>query len=238
MRICNEGHKARSLYSVISMIVFVGLILTGCTEDKNSKVYRVGVISGAPFFATTVDGFKFKMEELGYTERKNIIYEVHTVSTNDVKATEKSLNKLVGDKVELIFAFPTGSALKAKAATRNSGIPVVFSGATLEGNNLVESAREPEENITGVRAPTPDMSVKQLEILLRKVPKLKSILLLHNPNYVPSVEALAALREAAGPIIGVGLVVKSITSVEVDQGSKEFGRYKSSRGIRRDISNA
>ena len=206
--------NAKFLISALVAILSLGLFLTGCTDEKENKVFRVGVLSGAPFFATTVDGFKSKLTEQGYIEGKNIVYDIYTISTNDAQATKEVLNKLVADKVDLIFTFPTGSVIAAKAATHNSGIPIVFTGAILEGNDLVESARKPGANITGVQAPTPEMSVKRLEILLRMAPHLKNILLLHNPNYTPSVAALAALRATAGPVLGVKLLVKSITSVD------------------------
>ena len=212
MPIGNLCHNTKYLIAAATTVVLASL-LSGCAEQEG-KIFRVGILSGAPFFATTVDGFKAKMTEQGYVEGKNIIYDVHSVSINNALTTKETLKKFQSDDVDLIFTFPTGSALAAKAAARNSGIPVVFTGATLEGNDLVESTRHPGGNITGVRAPTPDMSVKRLEILLRIAPYLKHVLLLHNPNYIPSVEALAALRAAADSILRVNLMVESITSVD------------------------
>ena len=108
------------------------------------------------------------MTELGYTEGKNIVYDVQKTNV-DIDAYKKITQKFVQDKVDLIFVFPTEAAMEAKAATQGTNIPVVFDLAftDVKGIDLINSVREPGGNITGVRFPSVDIASKRLEILTR-----------------------------------------------------------------------
>ena len=196
----NTRQNSRGMWkSLLLGLVVLSLLLSGC-GGQQTKVYRVGILSGLNFFAASADGFKAKMAELGYAEGKNITYDLQ-VTNIDPAAEEKILQKFVADKVDLIFVFPTEQALLAKAATQGTNIPVVFALAPLEGVDLVKSVREPGGNITGVRLPSPELAARRLEILLQIAPGAKRIFLPYMRGYptVPAqLEALRPLAEAAG----------------------------------------
>ena len=147
----------------VTLLIIGCVFLSGCVGQK--KVYHVGILSGAPPFNDVGDGFKEGMTELGYIEGENIIYDFQKLS-GDPGEINQILNKFVEDEVDLIFAFPTEPALIAKTSTQGTGIPVVFAMGTIEGNDLVESLRQPGGNVTGARYCGPDMFVKTLEFLL------------------------------------------------------------------------
>lgn len=176
-------------------------ILTGCaSQTAESKVYRVGVLSGLNFVADITDGFKAKMTELGYVEGQNIVYDVQKTDF-DMAAYQRILKKFVDDKVDLIVVFPTEATLEAKAATQGTDIPVVFTFALIEGMGIVDSVREPGGNITGVRYPGPDVAVKRFEIMRQLVPEAKQMVVPYQKGYpivVPQLEALRPVAEAAG----------------------------------------
>lgn len=134
-------------WAISIMAVMLSLLLSGCGEKK-PKVYRVGILNGFTTFSGIADGFKTKMTELGYVEGQNIIYNLHEVDGGSAEE-QRVLEKFVVDAVDLIFAFPTGSAIAAKAASQGATIPVVFAMANLEGTNLIENLRQPGGNITG-----------------------------------------------------------------------------------------
>ena len=187
---------------ILVCVVIVSLLLSGCSAPA-PKVYRVGILlSNLAIFAPTADGFKAKMTELGYVEGKNIVYVTQKASTAD---QESAVKKFVADKVDLIFAFPTGGALAAKAATQGTNIPVLFANANIEGVDLVKSAREPGGNITGVRYPGPDLTVKRFEILHELAPQAKRMWV----PYRNDAEIVKAQLEALRPVAaaaGVTLV--------------------------------
>lgn len=187
------------------------LLLSGCNLIP-TRVYRVGVIGGVEAFAAIASGFRDKMTDLGYIEGQNIIYDVQ-VANLDPATTRRILDRFITDGVDLILAFPTEPAVAAKAATQGTDIPVVFSIAGTEGNDLIESVRTPGGNISGVRYPGPDLVVKRFEILHELVPDLKHLYIPYDPYYPNGPPALDALRPVAAAH-GVTLVEAPVTTVD------------------------
>jgi putative ABC transport system substrate-binding protein len=211
-----QGNKG--IWLALAMLMMGCLFLSGCGA-QTSKVYRVGILNGFAPFGGIEDGFKAKMTELGYIEGQNIIYDVRDV---DIDAGEEqlALEQFVADEVDLIFVFPTGSAIAAKTATQGTDIPLVFAMAGVEGNNLIESVRQPGGNITGVRAPGPEVAVKRFEFLLEILPQAKRVYAPYNENYPANRPTLEVLRPVASSL-GVTLVEAPVTSVEGIQADLE-----------------
>jgi putative tryptophan/tyrosine transport system substrate-binding protein len=169
--------------------------VSGCGEKK-PKVYRIGILSGAEPFVDIANGFKTKMAQLGFAEGTNIVYDLQ--KSNFDPAAEKSiLKKFISDKVDLIFAFPTEQAVAAKEAALKTNIPVIFAMAGIEGNTLIKSVREPGGNITGVRFPGAELTVKRFEFLRELAPHATRILLAYDRHYPTAPSSLEGLRAAA-----------------------------------------
>lgn len=199
-------------FLVLALLVVVWMVVNGCSRKAHEgKVYQVGIISGAEGFVTIADGFKAKMAALGYLEGENIVYDVQQLNA-DPEGEKRAAEKFVQAKVDLILAFPTGPALAAKTAARGTDIPVVFALAGIEDNNLVQSVASPGGNITGVRFPGPELTVKRLEILHELVPQARRILLLYDPDYSTIPTALSELRPAASSL-GLTLVEEPVKDV-------------------------
>lgn len=196
--------------------LLITLLVSGCQAEP-PKVYRVGILNGFPPFAEIADGFKAKMSELGYVEGQNVVYDVQTPNF-DPAEEERILKQFVTDDVDLIFTFATEAAIATKVATQGTEIPVVFAFGVLEGNDLIESVRQPGGNITGVRFPGPELSVKRLELLHQIAPQAKRVAVIYNANYPANPSQLEALRPAAASW-GLSLVevpVKSVADIEAD----------------------
>jgi putative ABC transport system substrate-binding protein len=198
-------NKIQNWWTILLWIVMVSLLLSGCGASK-PKVYQVGILIGSPEFSAVAEGFKAKMAELGYVEGENIVYDTQSVDqTVDPAEVKRVVEKLVADKVDLIFTTPTESAVMAKAATQD--IPIVFTYAGLEGSDLVESVREPGGNITGVRFPGPEQISRRLDLLLEVAPEVERVWIGYDKNYPNTAPALETLRPLAE--------LKGITLVEV-----------------------
>jgi putative ABC transport system substrate-binding protein len=181
---------------LLALLAASCVLLNSCGEKKQQKVYRVGILSGLDYMASTADGFKAKMAELGYIENENIIYD-HQKTDFDMVAYKRILGKFVADKVDLIFVFPTEASLEAKAAAQGTNIPVVFAVANIEDTGLVNSVREPGGNITGVRYPGPDLAIKRFEIMRELAPTAKRMWVPYQRGYPIVNSQLKVLREAA-----------------------------------------
>jgi putative ABC transport system substrate-binding protein len=205
----NFQSKTRTGWTIITIFVVLSLLIGGCAAQK-PKVYRVGVLSGLEYFANITDGIKSKMTELGYVEGTNIVYDVQKTGI-DIPAYQKILKKFVDDKVDLIIAFPTEAVMEAKAATKGTKIPVLFAFVPIEGMGIVDSVRKPGGNITGVRLPGADLSVKRFEIMLELVPEAKTIYVPYLKDYPIVPPELDSLRPAA-KAAGVTLIEAPVAS--------------------------
>ncbi|NJN66328.1 MAG: hypothetical protein HC884_06245 [Chloroflexaceae bacterium] len=176
-------------------LALVPLLANGCGAEQ-PRVYRVGIFAGTGAFGEITDGFKAGMAELGYIEGQHIVYDFQEV-TDDPDQDRRRLQHFVDTQVDVIFVSPSGPTLSAREVTEGTNVPVVFAYAGIEGNNLVQSVREPGGNITGVRFPGPEQISKRLEILLELAPQVRRIWVgydLNNPNTPPTI---AALRQFA-----------------------------------------
>jgi len=201
--------KYQRNWVVFTYVIVIALLLSGCGVSPAPKVYHVGIL-GVASFPDATTGFKAQMTELGYVEGENIVYDEQVF---DPATSEGILKKFVADKVDLIFAYSTASALAAKAATQGTNIPVVFALVTIEGNDVVESQRQPGGNITGARFPAPEITAKRFEILLEIMPQLKRLYVTYDVKYPTAKSVLGALRPVAEDA-GVTLIEEQITKAE------------------------
>ena len=189
----------RKTWPILVLMVIVTLLFSGCGVTP-PKVYRVGILSGLDVFATTVDGFKAKMTDLGYIEGQNITYDVQKTNS-DREAEKRIIGQFVTDKVDLILVFPSEAAVTAKAVTAGTNIPVVFCQTNIEGTDLIKSVSEPGGNMTGVRYPGPDLAIKRFEILHELAPKAKRFWVPYSsstPIVPPQLEMLRPVAAKAG----------------------------------------
>jgi len=209
----NQSKLLKSrLNKIFTAFLIIACVFTSGCSEKKEKVYHVGIVSGLDAFIKIANGFKAKMAELGYIEDRNIVYDLQGLDS-DPAGEKRVARKFVEDKVDLIFAFPTGSSFAVKAAAQQTNIPVVFAMAGIEGNNLVESVPKPGGNITGVRFPGPEMTVKRLDILHELVPQANRIYIIYDPNYPNAPTSIEQLRTASRDM-GLVLVEDPINNLE------------------------
>ncbi len=195
-------HKGLSFKPIlmVTLLIAVVVFFGGCGE----KTYKVGILSGLDFMAGSIDGFKAKMTELGYIEGKNITYDIKK-SNFDIAVYQSNIKKFIEDKVDLIYVFPTEASLEAKTLTEGTNIPIVFSVANIENNNLVKSITEPGGNVTGVRYPGPEIALERFEIMHEMAPQAKRYWLPYQRGY-PIIKAQMDLLNPAAEAVGVTLI--------------------------------
>jgi putative ABC transport system substrate-binding protein len=186
--------KFQPASSIVCISIFIFFFLNGCT--KSVKVYNVGILCDLDYFCSTIDGFKNKMTELGYIEGKNIVYDIQK-SRSDTNLVRKIIMKFIENKVDLIFVLPTEAAAEAKKVAKGKNIPIVFAQANVEGKNLINRIKEPGNNITGVRYPGPDLTLKRFQLMCELFPKCHRMLVPFKRNQAIIQNQLAVLRPVA-----------------------------------------
>ena len=210
----NYLNKSRYVWVLLTWLIVISMLLSGCGNAAQKKVYHVGIF-GFQAFGQIADGFKARMAELGYIEGQNITYDVQfwNAAVDTPAAGTQQLQKFVSDKVDLVFSFPTEQTVLANEATKSTGIPLVFCFAGLEGNDLVKSVTEPGGDITGVRYPGPETTGKRLELLTQVAPDAKRIGIVYQVGYPTTIPAMNVLRPLAVKL-GVSLVEIPVSSLE------------------------
>jgi len=201
------------------------LLLSGCgssetnSDSSNSreKTYKVGVtqIVEHPSLDAALEGFKKALKDAGL----DVKYDVQ-FAQGDQNNNQTIANNFVGDKVDLIFANSTPSALGALNATKE--IPIVFTSVTDPvGAQLVKAMEEPGENITGTTDTHPD-AIPNMVNFISEQTEGKSVGVIYNSGEQNSVAQINLVKKATESK-GIKLVEATVAnSSEVKQAAESL----------------
>ena len=179
-----------------------------------AKVPGIGFLSGQSPSNSPArrEAFQQGLRELGYVEGKNITIE-YRWAEGKFDYLPALAAELVRLKLDLIVTGGPQATRPAKQAT--STIPIVMAlDPDPVGNGFIASLAQPGGNITGLSSLAPELSGKQLELLMETVPKLSHVAVfgtLTNPGNAQS------LREAelAAKTFGVKLQYIDVLNIDV-----------------------
>lgn len=209
-------------------IVLAGmLLLAGCNSSKEtsgstekgaaSKVYKIGITQFAehPSLDAATDGFKKALKDKGIKAK----FDEQNAQA-DMNNTQTIANNFVGNKVDMIFANATPSAVSALNATKD--IPILFTSVTDPvGAGLVKAFDKPGKNITGTTDNHPEATGKTINFITDEI-KAKKIGVIYNSGEQNSEVQVKAVKELAEKK-GAKLVTVSVsTSAEVKQAAESL----------------
>ena len=156
-----------------------------------------------------VDAFRKRLRELGYTEGKNLIFELRELD-GKVDQLPAIMREIVQSNPAVIVTH--GAALQAaRAATATIPVVVAVGGDAVIGGYAVSLAR-PGGNFTGNAMILSLVFEKNIEILHEIVPKAGRVALLTNPQRAgyeagkKAFEAAAATRHLKTVIVHASVV--------------------------------
>ncbi len=149
------------------------------------KVWRIGFLTPRsrptpPGHDAFSDAFMRGMNELGYSEGKNLDVEWR-YAEGDYTRLAGFANELVGMNLPVIVTYGTAAARVLQKTTTTTSI-VVAAAVDLVGAGIVASLARPGGNITGFSVIDVDISAKQLQLLKIFLPKLSRVAVLLNPG--------------------------------------------------------
>ena len=209
----NSQKKSRQIWGLLSGVLMIALLISGCGGQPESKTYRVGLLSGADSFDGVFDGFKAQMAELGYVEGENISYDYQAAGGDEEKMAQLA-RQFVVDKVDMILTTSTGAAKAAQTATAGTDIPVLFTVIQDPvGVGLVASLRNPGANLTGVSRPPVEYLGKRVEFLKQMAPDVATLWIIYDPDYSTAPSSVPAVKAGAASM-GVKVVETHAKSSE------------------------
>lgn len=202
------------LFAIFLMIIgVVVFLLIYQSEEKSSKIYRIGLLQMVSTANANMDGFKLGMADLGYREGENVTYEYFNAEGN-LDALNEQAKKFAAEKMDLIFTNTSPATQAAKDATAGTLIPVVFSMvADPVRAGFVASIQTSGNNLTGTSCAYIDIAGKRLEILKEAFPQIKKVLVLYrigDKSGEPSAEEI----KKAGQKLGIQVIVKPVEKSE------------------------
>ena len=161
------------------------------------KIPRIGYLAAAPLSAIPqrIEEFRQGLHELGYVEGKNIVIEW--------RSAEGKANRFPGLAAELVRlkvdAIVTGGPTATRSAKEATvTIPIVMAQDNDPvGNGFVASLARPGGNITGLSTLSPEISGKQLELLMEIIPRLSRVAVFGNSTIPGNAQTLREVELAA-----------------------------------------
>ncbi len=175
------------------------------------KIYSIGSLNTADQFITAFDGFKARMEELGYRDQHTIRYQYYNAKGN-FELLDTLAQKLVQDKVDLIVTSSTSATVAAAKATEQSRIPVLFLSA---GNpqRLVKSYSGSGNNLAGISSASLELVEKRFALLKELAPSANRVVVPHYPQGTNYKSNISETRAAAARL-GLELVEINFMSIQ------------------------
>ncbi|WP_046863528.1 ABC transporter substrate-binding protein [Microvirga massiliensis] len=203
--------RRREFIAVVAAI-FPGARLLCPAHAQTSAIRRIGVVYQGGLYEASIEGLRAGLRAAGLEEGRHVALLLRN-ARGDLAPAEAAARALERDeKVDVIVAIGTSTALAAKRAT--TAVPIVFAaGADPVAAGLVESIATPGGRLTGFHFLTVDLTAKRLEILREIVPTLRRIVTFYDPRTPGAVLSIAALREAAGTL-DIEVVAQQVTSPE------------------------
>ncbi len=215
----------KKIYSAAAITLVASALLAGCGSnassdskgDSNEKTYQIGMtqIVQHPSLDEASKGFKDALTESGLS----VEFDEQNAQNNQSNSLTIA-NKFVGDKVDLIFANSTPSALSAKNATNE--IPIVFTSVTDPVvAKLVTSMDQPGENVTGTTDSHPEAIANTVKFIAEEM-GAKTIGTVYNSGEANSAVQVENMKAEAKKQ-GLKVVEASVsTSAEVKKAAESL----------------
>jgi putative ABC transport system substrate-binding protein len=176
--------------------------------QPRAKQFRIGLLGGSSATSresSHIWGAFFQgLRDLGYIEGQNVLIAGRFYG-DSIEELPALVAELVRLPVDVIVAGAAPAPEMAKRAT--STIPIVTPNhPDPVGSGLVASLARPGANVTGLSLVSPELRVKQIQLLKEAVPNLMSVALLSNPSLSSNAQDVREL-EGAAPSLKVRLLV-------------------------------
>jgi putative tryptophan/tyrosine transport system substrate-binding protein len=187
--------------------------------QQPERVRRVGVLM--PFAAGDVEGharvaaFLQEMQQLGWTDGRNMRVEIRWATGND-DDIRKYAAELIALAPDVILANGSAGVGPLLEATRT--VPIVFAIVPDPvGAGFVESLARPGGNATGFLMFEYGISAKWLELLKEIAPGVTRAAVIQDPTLSAGIGQLAAIQSAT-PLLGLELTPVDVRdSAEIER---------------------
>ncbi len=191
------------------MAAAAALTLTACGEQAKGAEYTVGISQFAEHGSldNCREGFLQGLAEAGIEEGKNL-QVVFDNAQADMGTASTIADSYVSQKVDLICAIATPTAMSAYNSCQNTQIPVIYTAVSDPAEaGLAREDGSSVGNLTGTSDALP--VTEQLAMIRQMLPEAKKIGILYTTSETNSVSTIANYKENAGEygfeIVDIGI---------------------------------
>jgi putative ABC transport system substrate-binding protein len=161
------------------------------------KMLRVGFSGILPREAPHYAAFEKRMDELGYRQGRNFIFEY--IQAPGMEGYQLTYRELAARKVDIMLAAGNETAVRAARAAAGA-TPIVFIAVDFDPieKGYVISPSRPGGNMTGIFVNQLELAGKRIEILRDAFPKARRVGLLWDASSREQAEAAAAVAGKLG----------------------------------------
>jgi putative ABC transport system substrate-binding protein len=175
-----------------------------------------------------VAAFRARMQELGWIEGQNIVFDVSATS-GDYAKLDAEAARLVSASADVIVAQGTPGLVAARKSTKT--IPIVFSQvADPVGQRLIDSLAHPGGNATGLTNFEFAFGAKWVELLAELDPAISHVTLITNPANENTAQFVKVIT-AAGDTKRLAVHVASVRDAADIQDAIENSSKKPGGGL-------
>jgi len=189
---------SRNIFGSIFCTVLFALCGSAETQQP-PKLPRIGILVGiAEPNNPSITVFRQAMQDLGYFEGKNILFE-YRYTEGDRQRIPEMVSELINLKVDLLFSTQGIVIRAAKQATKSIPIVMAITVDPVAGE-LVDSLARPGGNITGITSLARQLTGKRLELLTEMIPKLSRVAILSMVGFLAVKDYEIAGRNLKVPL--------------------------------------
>lgn len=167
------------------LLLLTLLIVGGVSSLAGAQPLVIGItqIVEHPALDAARDGFKETLEEAGFKEGVDVVYDLQNAQ-GDFNNAISIAQKFKDDKVDIIVAIATPTAQAALQV--NQDIPIIINAVTDPvAANLAKSWESSGNNVTGMSDAAPNK--QQVELIPRFLPGAKNVGTIYNAGEANSV---------------------------------------------------
>ncbi len=193
----------------ILLLAIALMIVGGVSSLAGAQPLVIGItqIVEHPALDAARDGFIAALEEAGYKEGEDVVYDLQNAQGDFTNAISIA-QKFKDDKVDLIVAIATPTAQAALQV--NKEIPIVINAVTDPvAASLAKSWESSGNNLTGMSDAAPNK--QQVELIPLFLPEAKNVGTIYNAGEANSVVQIEVARETCKEL-GLNLIEVTVSN--------------------------
>ena len=224
--------KRREFITLVGSAAAVPLLRAPVVRAQEpGRIYRLGMMTGAPRQAPRMVAFFDELKTFGFVEGQNLKIVAGGFELRDDQYAEVAAT-LPNSAPDVVFCVSDAAVRAAQESTRT--VPIVGLSGDMVAAGLVRSLARPGGNVTGVSILAHELNGKRLEILMEAVPDARHIAILAQSNYTSPAE-LKALRDVTR---ARGLEVAVFTAGAPEQIAPTMDKAKAAGGTALNVLSA